>query len=258
MIALVTGASSGIGKDIAIELAERGYDIIAVARNIQRLDGLKKEIESNFMDRKVHIKTCEISSKEQCKSLYNDVKRDFGTIDILVNNAGFGLCGEFVETDLDKEISMIETNVTGLHILTKLFLKDMVENNSGYIMNVASIAGFMPGPLMATYYSTRAYVLRLTQAIRHELFMKKSKVRVSCLCPGPVDTNFNNTAEVKFALKGADSKFVAKYAVVQMLGGRELIMPGLGIGIVKIASKLLPDRLMGAFCYFMQKKKIEK
>ena len=257
MIALVTGASSGIGRDISIELAERGYDIIAVARNFQRLNDLKKEIEQNFTERKVHIKTCDMSSKEQCKNLYNDVKKTFGNIDVLVNNAGFGLCSEFTEADLDKEISMIETNITGLHILMKLFLKDMVEKNSGYIMNVASIAGFMPGPLMATYYSTKAYVLRLTQAVRHELFMKRSKVRVSCLCPGPVNTNFNNTAEVKFALKGADSRFVAKYAVVHMLGGRELIMPGLGIGIVKIASKLLPDRLMGAFCYFMQKKKIK-
>ncbi len=257
MIALVTGASSGIGRDISLELAERGYDIIAVARNIQRLNDLKKEIEQSYEGRKVHIKTCDMSSKEQCKKLYKDVKSTFGNIDVLVNNAGFGLCSEFTEANLDKEISMIDTNITGLHILMKLFLKDMVEKNSGYIMNVASIAGFMPGPLMATYYSTKAYVLRLTQAVRHELFMKKSKVRVSCLCPGPVNTNFNNTAEVKFALKGADSRFVAKYAVVHMLGGRELIMPGLGIGIVKIASKLLPDRLMGAFCYFMQRKKIK-
>ncbi len=257
MIALVTGASSGIGRDISLELAERGYDIIAVARNIQRLNDLKKEIEQSYEGRKVHIKTCDMSSKEQCKNLYKDVKSTFGNIDVLVNNAGFGLCSEFTEANLDKEISMIDTNITGLHILMKLFLKDMVEKNSGYIMNVASIAGFMPGPLMATYYSTKAYVLRLTQAVRHELFMKKSKVRVSCLCPGPVNTNFNNTAEVKFALKGADSRFVAKYAVVHMLGGRELIMPGLGIGIVKIASKLLPDRLMGAFCYFMQRKKIK-
>lgn len=257
MIALVTGASSGIGRDISIELAERGYDIIAVARNFQRLNDLKKEIEQNFTERKVHIKTCDMSSKEQCKNLYNDVKKTFGNIDILVNNAGFGLCSEFTEADLDKEISMIETNITGLHILMKLFLKDMVEKNSGYIMNVASIAGFMPGPLMATYYATKAYVFRLTQSIQEELNKMGLDVKVCLLCPGPIRTNFLNIANVKFKTKLMSKEYVAKYAIDNMFKGKKIIIPGIQNKCIRFLSKITPDKLIAKIIYNMQEEKVK-
>ena len=217
MVALVTGASSGIGRDIAIELAKRKYDIIAIARNEEALIKLKEEVEKTY-NVNVEVKAMDLTDRNGCIKLHEDVKVKYGAIDVLINDAGFGTCGEFTKTDLNKEIGMIDTNIVALHILTKLFLQDMVEVNRGHIMNVASIAGFMPGPLMATYYSTKAYVVRLTQSIRQELFMKHSKVKISALCPGPVNTNFNKVADVKFNLAEANSKQVAKYAVRKIKG----------------------------------------
>ena len=158
--------------------------------------------------------------------------------------------------DLQKELDLIKINIVAVHILTKLFLQDMVEVNRGHIMNVASIAGFMPGPLMATYYSTKAYVVRLTQSIRQELFMKHSKVKISALCPGPVNTNFNKVADVKFNLAEANSKQVAKYAVRKMSTNKILIFPSLTMWLGRLLFKIMPDQLSAFFCYFAQKRKI--
>lgn len=256
MIALVTGASSGIGKDIAMELAKKGYDIIAVARNEDKLIELKTYIESNFSDRRVFVKICDLSVADNCIKLHDDIFNDFGTIDVLINNAGFGTCGRFTDTSLDKEINMIDTNIKALHILMKLFLQDMCKSNYGYIMNVASIAGFMPGPLMATYYSSKAYVVRLTESVREELFMEGSKVKVSALCPGPVKTNFNKVANVKFSVPGQNSSFVAKYAVFKMFLNRTLIFPSFFIWIYRLICKILPDKISAFINYFMQRRKI--
>lgn len=256
MIALVTGASSGIGRDIARELAKRKYDIIAVARNEDALKDLKKELEEMYKI-KVDVRAMDLIDRDGCKKLHEDVKEKYGVIDILVNDAGFGTCGRFTDTDLDKELGMIDTNIVALHILTKLFLKDMVEADKGHILNVASIAGFMPGPLMATYYSTKAYVVRLTQSIRHELYKQKSKVKISALCPGPVKTNFNKVADVKFNIAEADSKQVAQYAVKKMLKGRTLIFPNFFIWLGRVFSKIFPDQVSAFFCYYAQKRKIQ-
>ena len=255
MVALVTGASSGIGRDISKALAQKGYDIIAVARNREKLEKLKEDVE-NVYKRKVDIKICDMTDREALYELHNEIYESYGCIEILVNNAGFGLCGKFEDTDLNKEINMIDTNITAYHILTKLFLKDMIKENKGHILNVASIAGFMPGPLMATYYATKSYVVRLTQAIKKELSIKKSKVKIHALCPGPVKTNFNKVAEVKFNLKESDSMKVAQYAVKKMLQNKFLIFPGVGIWLTRIFAKILPDQLMATFCFFMQSKKI--
>ena len=258
MIELVTGASSGIGKDISIELARRGYDIILVARNEERLKAVKEKIE-NDIGKKCYIKLAELSDRDVCVKLHEEVKNEFDTIDILVNNAGFGLCGEFKENDLNKELSMIDTNITGLHILTKLFLNDMDDKlKERHILNVASIAGFMPGPLMATYYATKNYVVKLSQAINEELKAEGSKVKMHVLCPGPVDTNFNKTAGVRFNLNGLSSEYVAKYTVKKMFKNKLLIFPGLGIKITSIGAKFLPTTWMARMCFSMQKKKIEK
>ncbi len=256
MIALVTGASSGIGRDIARELAKRKYNIIAVARGKEALENLKKELEEEYKVN-VDVRAMDLIDREGCKKLHNEVKERYGTIDILVNDAGFGTCGKFTETDLDKELGMIDTNIVALHILTKLFLKDMVKADKGHVLNVASIAGFMPGPLMATYYSTKSYVVRLTQSIRHELFKQKSKVKISALCPGPVATNFNKVADVKFNLAEADSEYVAKYAVRLMFRNRTLIFPNFFIWLGRVFAKLLPDQISAFFCYYAQRRKIQ-
>ena len=257
MIALVTGASSGIGRDIAKALAKRGYDIIAVARNIEKLNKLKEDIQQEY-GKKVDIKICELTDRNAIFKLHEDVYNTYGIIDVLVNDAGFGLCGMFSKTDLNKEIAMIDTNVIAMHILTKLFLQDMQQKNSGHILNVASIAGFMPGPLMATYYSTKSYVVRLTQSIRYELLKQHSNVKVHALCPGPVDINFNKVAEVKFNLKEANSMKVAECAVKRMLKNRILVFPGIGIWITRLFAKIIPDQFMARMCYMMQKRKVGK
>ena len=255
MIALVTGASSGIGRDIARELAKRGYNIIAVARGKEALENLKEELEKEYKVQ-VDVQAIDLISREACKNLHGSVHKNYGTIDVLVNDAGFGTCGKFTDTNLDKEIAMVDTNIVALHILTKLFLQDMVKDDKGYIMNVASIAGFIPGPLMATYYSTKAYVVRLTQSIRQVLFMQHSKVKICALCPGPVNTNFNKVADVKFNLAEADSKQVAKYAVKKMFKNRLLIFPGITMWLGRILFKIFPDQLSAFFCYFAQKRKL--
>ncbi len=248
MKALVTGASSGIGRDIAKELSKRGYDLILVARNVERLEEVKKQIQT-----KAEIVSMDISKEENCEKLFQDYK----DIDILVNNAGFGDCGHFEETSLDKDLQMIKTNIIAYHILTKLYLKEMIKNNSGKILNVASIAGFMPGPLMATYYSTKAYIVRLSEAIRTELKKQKSKVRISILCPGPVNTNFNKVADVEFAIKGLSSEYVAKYTVKKFLKGKFYIIPGLSIKFAKIGVKIAPTNLVSKVSYKMQRRKLK-
>jgi short-subunit dehydrogenase len=220
MKVLVTGASSGIGRDMAIYLSEMGYDIILVARDKKGLEETAKQIKT-----KTRIIPIDLSIENNCKELYNLVKDE--NIDILINNAGFGKFGDFKDIDLNQEINMIDLNIKTVHILTKLFLKDMMTRNSGYILNVASSAAFQAGPLMATYYATKAYVLRLTTAVYEELRRTKSKVGISTLCPGPVRTNFNKTANVEFELKSLSSAYVAKYGIDKMFKRKLIIIPGL-------------------------------
>ena len=247
MRALITGASSGIGKDIAVELDKKGYDLILVSRDKEKLEKVKE----NLNGKNIEIIALDLSIKDNCKKLHEQVKN----IDLLINNAGFGIFGDFTETSLEREIELINTNIIAVHTLTKLYLKDMVTKNSGYILNVASIAGFRPGPLMATYYASKGYVVRLTEGIREELKKKKSKVRVGLLCPGPVNTNFNNVAGVKFNLKGLTSKEVAKYAVKNIMKNKFMIVPGIKIKIAKNMVKLAPETLVSKFVYYMQEKK---
>ena len=246
MKALVTGASSGIGRDIARELAKRNIDLIIVARDEEKLNELKNSITNV----NVEVISKDLSNSNNCKELYEQVKTK--DIDILINNAGFGVFGEFWETSLEKEIDMINTNVVAMHILTKLFLQNMKKKNQGYILNVASIAGFMPGPLMASYYSTKSYVVRLTQALKEELNKENSNVKLSALCPGPVDTNFNNVANVKFKAKSLSSEYVAKYTVDKLFKGKFYIIPGFQIKAVRVFSKIIPDSIMAKMAYKVQ------
>ena len=247
MKALITGASSGMGRDMAKILSQKGYDLILVARDEKKLEEVKKQLKTE-----TKIVVMDISNEENCKKIYEENK----DIDILINNAGFGDCGHFEETSLDKDIQMINTNIIAYHILTKLYLKEMIKKDSGKILNVASIAGFMPGPLMTTYYSTKNYVVRFSESIREELRRKKSKVQISILCPGPVDTNFNKVADVEFALKGLSSEYVAKYAINKFFKGKFYIVPGWKIKLARIGAKLAPASFVAKISYNMQKRKI--
>lgn len=248
MKALITGASSGIGKDIAKILHKQGISIIISARHEQKLQDLKNELKNN-----VTVITCDLSSPNNAYELYEKVKHE--NIDILINNAGFGLFGDFATTNLDREIEMINLNVTSLHILTKLFLSDFKKKNSGYILNVASSAGLMPGgPLMAAYYATKSYVVSLTNSVSEEI--KNSNVSISALCPGPVDTNFNNTAGVNFAIKSLSSRKVASYAVKKMFAKKRIIIPGFQMKAANFFTRFIPVCMVLKCAHHIQKKKM--
>ena len=242
MKVLITGASSGIGRDMARVLSEKGYDLVLIGRNVERLNQIKNELEKNS---NVETISLDLSIKENCIKLHDMVK----DVDILINNAGFGVFGKFVDTDLEKELNMLDTNITAVHILTKLYLKDMQEKNRGRILNVASVGGFMPGPLMDAYYASKSYIVKLSEGIRAELKKDKSNVKISVLCPGPVDTNFNNTAGVKFNAPSLSSEYVARYTIEKMLKNKFMILPGISAKFLKVICKTYYQNL-----YFMCKK----
>ena len=248
MKALITGASSGIGKSFAKYLSSLGYDLILVARNKDKLQELQKELKTD-----VKIVVADLAQESKIKELYVLCKND--NIDILINNAGFGMFGEFDSTDMQGEMEMIDVNIKAVHMITKLFLKDMIRRNNGYILNVSSSASFQAGPLMATYYASKAYVTRLTVAIYEELRRKKSKVHVSCLCPGPVNTNFDKVAGVKFSMKGLSSEYVAKYAIDKALKNKLVIIPGLSVRLGLFFSRFLSYKSQAKTVYNIQKKK---
>ena len=250
MKALITGASSGLGADMARILSSRGYDLILVARSKEKLEKLKKELTTN-----IQIIPMDLSSTFNCMKLYNKVKKE--DIDIVINNAGFGVFGKFDETSLDKELDMIDLNIKAVHVLTKVFLKDFKERNTGYILNVASAAAFLPGPLMATYYATKAYVLRLTEAIYEELKQNNINVYIGALCPGPVNTNFNNVAGVKFGVRPLESYDVAAYAIKRMFEHQLIIIPGNLMKINVMFNKFIPRGILLKIVYNIQKKKDE-
>lgn len=250
MKALITGASSGLGADMARVLVEEGHEVILVARRKTKLEKLAKELGD-----KASVIIMDVSSTFNCMQLYNQVKKE--KIDILINNAGFGLFGDFAGTNIDKELDMIDLNIKGVHTLTKLFLKDFKKQDKGYILNVASSAGFMSGPLMSTYYATKNYVVSLTEAIHEELKKEGSNVSVSALCPGPVDTEFNRVAGVSFSMKPMSSDQVAKYAIKKMFDEKTLIIPGLKIKLAIFMTRFLPRKLITKIVYKIQTKKLD-
>ncbi len=248
MKALITGASSGIGRDMALLLSKKGYDLIIASRNTKKMEQVQKKLCTH-----VEIITVDLSNTEDCYKLYNIVKQQ--DIDVVINNAGFGAFGNFWDIPLQKELNMIDLNVKAVHILTKLFVDYFRQKNKGYIMNVASSAAFLPGPLMSTYYATKAYVLRMTEAVCKELQKENSNVKISVLCPGPVDTEFNKRANVSFSLKGMKSKDVSKYALKKMFEGKMIIIPGLTMKIAYIGERFLPEKVLLSCAYHFQNKK---
>lgn len=249
MTALVTGASSGIGREIALKLAKKGMRLIISGRNEEKLRELRSEIGEN----RVKIITADISKESECRRLYEEASKY--NVNVLVNNAGFGLFGNFSSNDLDRELEMIDVNIKAVHILTKLFLKDFDEKNSGYILNVASAAGFMAGPLMATYYATKNYVVKLTQAIHEEMRVKGRNVYIGAFCPGPVKTPFNDVAGVDFGLRGITAEYAAECAVNGMFARKSIIIPTLKMQVAVYGSRLIPDNALAAVTYNIQTKK---
>lgn len=247
--AIITGASSGIGREMAIILSEMGYNLILAARRGDKLEELKKELGTP-----VEIMTIDLSKEENCFSLYERCKEK--DVEILINNAGFGAFGDFSKTELSRDMEMLDLNVKAVHILTKLFLLEFKEKNCGKILNVASAAGFMPaGPMLSTYYATKAYVLSLSRGIAKELKKSGSKVTVSALCPGPVKTEFDAVAGVDFQGVGMSAKKCAEIGISGMLKGKTVIIPGILMKAGKFFTKILPDSVIGEFAYHFQRAK---
>ena len=249
MKALITGASSGIGLDMARYLATKKYELILVSRNKEKLEEIQETLPT-----KVTIIVADLSQEQRVKELYAFEKKE--NIDVLINNAGLGDFGPLTDTDLNKDLELINTNIKAVHILTKYFVKDMEKRNTDtYILNVASSAAFQPGPLMSTYYATKSYVYQLTEALYYEEQKKKTKVHVSVLCPGPVATNFNNVAGVKFSVKPLTSAYVARYAIDNMLKNKMLIIPGFKMKCAKFFSRFVSDKFLLRIIYRVQKRK---
>ena len=250
MKALITGASSGIGLDMAKYLASKKYELILVARDREKLEKVQESLPT-----KVTIIVADLSNEQKVKELYVLTAKE--DIDILINNAGFGDFGNFTETDINKEMKMIDVNVNALHILTKLFLQDMVKKDKGRILNIASSAGFFAGPVLNTYYATKNYALKWTEGIYEELRRARSNVHISCLCPGPVDTNFNKVAGGSFTVKALTSEFVARYGIDKCLKNKLVIVPGFGVRCGIFFNRFLPIKLSLKIVYNIQKKKVK-
>lgn len=248
MKAVITGATSGIGRDMARILAHNGWELILTGRNSEELEFLKATLPVN-----VETIVLDLSEKNAPFELYNFCKDK--NADMLVNNAGFGAYGKFSDVSLDTELEMISVNVRAVHILTKLFLRDFRKRNRGRILNVASVAGLMTGPLMSTYYASKNYVTRLSLAIAEELRRENSRVTVSVLCPGPVRTRFNERAGADFRPSHTQSYDVAKYALEQTLDGKKLIVPGIGTKIGLFAAQLVPHEVLPAILYEIQSRR---
>lgn len=250
MKALVTGASSGIGREMAIYLGELGCDLILVDKDKKGLEEVGSLIKT-----KVNLVVIDLSDEKRMMELYMITKNS--GVDFLINNAGYGLFGDYNSVNIKDELNMIELNVKAVHFLTRMFLKDMIKKDKGYILNVASSAGLLRGgPLMSTYYATKGYVVDFTLGISEELRRNKSKVRVGVLCPGPVSTNFNKVAGVKFNISSLDARYVARYAIDSFIRDKKLvIIPGFKVKMGVFFSRFVSMKRLLKITYNIQRKK---
>jgi len=240
MIALVTGASAGIGKEFAELLAAEGYDLILVSRRQAVLDEVKKILEAKY-NNKIIAQAYDLTDPQAPRRLFDDIQRQGLTVDVLINNAGFGLHGPFYETDCATEKNMIQLNIIALSLLCKLFLQSMRKRNKGAIINVASTAAFAPGPFMSVYYATKAYVLSFSEALYEEL--KGSGIKIIALCPGPTETNFSTIARLNNArvFKSGLIKIQNPVQVARL--GMKALKTGKPVAVSGFMNKLTPFAL---------------
>jgi len=246
--ALITGASGGIGYEFAKLLAKDCAVLVLVARSLDRLLEVKKELES-ISDVSVSVMTIakDLSKPGVAEEIYRELKNENISVDILINNAGIGNLGKFADTDWQKDAEMISLNIVALTHLTKLFVKGMIERRSGKIVNVASTAAFQPGPLMAVYYASKAYVLSFSEAIANEL--KGTGVNVTVLCPGPTATGFVKAAAMEesrlFKIRRpAKAVDVARYGYEAMIKGKTVAIHGIISKIVAFSTRLAPRHIL--------------
>jgi len=228
-VALITGASAGLGEQFAHLFARDGHDVILVARTAAKLEALASKLEQDHQI-KAHVLAADLTRAEEPQRLFDEVRSRQLEVEFLVNNAGFGSSGPFLDQELTREAEMVELNCTALLKLTHLFARPMRERRSGRILNVASTAGFQPGPFMATYYATKAFVVSFSEALSHEL--KGSGITVTCYCPGATHTEFaaraGTTESRLFQRPGvAQAPDVAADAYAAMMKGRVLAIHGM-------------------------------
>ncbi len=253
--ALITGASGGLGLSFVNLFAKDGYDLVLVARNGERLEEIKKDVEQKY-NIKALVVAKDLCSPSGADEVYEATKQAGINIDVLVNNAGFGDFGEFHNSDINKQIRMVDLNCIALMHLCHLYLSDMLKQKSGNILNVDSIAAFQPGPLMSVYYATKAFVLSFSQALTREL--KGTGVKVTALCPGPIRTNFDNAADLGESglfknLKVWDPDTVAEFGYKNMKKGKSLCVCGFLNKLIVFANRLAPRALVRNMVYNLQK-----
>jgi len=238
-VALITGASTGIGKELAHIHAAKGGDLIIVARSKEKLEALKTELKKKYSSEVIVIAK-DLSKPEAAQEIYAEVKKAGIDIDFLINNAGYGALGKFHELDYDRQISMINLNVTSLTAMTRLFLPDFVKRNQGKILNTSSTASFMPGPLQAVYYATKAYVTFFSNALSEEL--SDTNITVTNLMPGATETEFGATSGMDKTVlfkKTATARSVAEDGYNGMLKGKIDVVSGL-TGAQKMMMAMIP------------------
>lgn len=250
----ITGASSGIGREFARRYARLGFRVLLTARRRDRLEALAAELQAKYHT-PCRILPADLEEDAACDALCAALNEEH--IDLFINNAGFGACGSFLETDPEKELSMLRVNVLAMHRLFKFVLKKMEAQGSGTILNVASSAGLLPGgPYMAGYYASKAYVVSLTRGVAEELREQHSPLYVCALCPGPVNTEFNDCADVVFALKGISPELCVEEAMRGMLRRKTIIVPSALMRAATTAQKLVPTPLLMPIVARQQKRKL--
>src|ERR1035437_8078135 len=255
--ALITGATSGIGYELAYIHAKQGGNVVLVARSKDKLEQIKKDLKNNY-NINVYVIEKDLSLKNSAKDVYDEIIKNNITVDYLINNAGFGDFGFFNDSDWGKLERMINLNITALTQLTKLFISDMIKQGSGRILNVASTAAFQPGPTMAVYYATKAYVLSFSEAINNEV--NGSGVTVTTLCPGPTKSGFQEAASLQESrlVKGrilATSKEVAEYGYNAMLKGKSVAIPGFVNYLIANLVRFFPRSAVLKMARFIQDKR---
>ena len=255
---LITGASEGIGKEFAFIFAKEGYDLILVSRDEEKLVSLKRDIEKKYRVI-VTIYTVDLSKADSAAELFHKINNTGTEVNVLINNAGFGKLASFEKHEIQEFLEMIQVNVTTLTLLTRLFLPEMIKRNKGWILNVASTAAFLPGPLMPVYYATKAYVLSLSEALNREL--KDTGVQVSTLCPGPTKTQFQIRAGIinmtfLDKVNALPPSKVAEAGYKGLIKRKSLIIPGTLNKIYFQLLRLMPRKFMKDKVFSLQKKRM--
>ena len=250
---LITGATTGIGYELAKLYARDGKNLILIARSEDKLREVKEEL--SLYNTKIYTLALDLAVNNSCEKILESVNKNNLTVDILVNNAGIGTYGYLNETDIERELNLIDVNIRALTELTKLFIPSMISNGEGAIMNVSSTAAFCAGPKMANYYASKAYVLSFTEALHEEL--KNNNIKVSCLCPGPIKTGFQEKAGIKknenIKNSSMSAKNVASIAYKDFNRGKAIIIPGFKNKILVYLNKLIPRSLSRKIILMMNK-----